>query len=158
MASPFDLARFTVVLLDMNGTVMFGGDRFGPGQDFAATYRALGGRRLAADVVQGTIAACYQTMGAIYEDPARCDSFPRVSETLRELPIGRDLSDGELELLERVIATHELGRIPDAYARAITRLAAGHRLGLVANILSRKGPWLEEFARAGVLDRFATTV
>src|SRR2546422_4061558 len=30
VASPPDLARFTVVLLDMNGTVMFGGDRFGP--------------------------------------------------------------------------------------------------------------------------------
>jgi FMN phosphatase YigB (HAD superfamily) len=118
----------------------------------------LGGRRLAPTVVQGTIAACYQTMGAIYEDPARCDSFPRVSETLRELATGRDLPEAELELLGRVIATHELGRIPDAYARAITRLAAAHRLGLVANILSPKGPWLEEFARAGVLQLFATTV
>ena len=33
------LSRFTVVLLDMNGTFMFGGDRFGAEQDFAATYR-----------------------------------------------------------------------------------------------------------------------
>jgi FMN phosphatase YigB (HAD superfamily) len=152
------LSRFPVVLLDMNGTVMFGGDRFGPEQDFAATYRALGGRRLAAGMVQETIAACYATMGAIYEDPARCDSFPTVSDTLRALPAGRDLPEAELELLERAIAQHELGRIPDAYARAITRLAAAHRLGLVANILSRKRPWLEEFERAGVLHHFATTV
>ena len=28
----------------------------------------------------------------------------------------------------------------------------------MANILSRKGPWLDEFARAGVLELFATTV
>jgi len=152
------LSRFTVVLLDMNGTLMFGGDRFGAEQDFAATYRALGGRRLAADVVQATIAACYATMGAIYEDPSRCDSFPRVSDTLREIPAAHDLPEAELELLERVIAQHELGRIPDAYARAITRLAATHRLGLIANILSGKGPWLREFARAGVLHLFATTV
>jgi len=152
------LSRFTVVLLDMNGTVMFGGDRFGPEQDFAATYRVLGGGRLAANVVQGIIAACYATMGAIYEDPARCDSFPTVLETLRALPAGRDLPEAELELLERVIAQHELGSIPLAYARAITRLAATHRLGLVANILSRKGLWLEEFERAGVLHHFATTV
>src|SRR5438067_1149934 len=123
----------------MNGTLLFGGDRFGPEQDYVATYRALGGRRLAAGVVQGTIAACYETMGAIYEDPARCDSFPQVLETLRELPAGRDLPEAELQLLERVIAAHELGRIPDTYAQAITRLAATHRLGLVANILSRKG-------------------
>src|SRR5207245_10529294 len=73
-------------------------------------------------------------------------------------PAGPDLPDAEFDLVERVVGTQEVGRIPDAYARAITRLAAGHRLGLVANILSRKGLWLEEFARAGVLDRFATTV
>ena len=158
MASPPVLSRFTVVLLDMNGTVMFGGDRFGPEQDFAATYRVLGGGRLAANVVQGIIAACYATMGAIYEDPARCDSFPTVLDTLRALPAGRDLPEAELELLERVIAQHELGSIPLAYARAITRLAATHRLGLVANILSRKGLWLDEFERAGVLHHFATTV
>jgi hypothetical protein len=42
------LSRFTVVLLDMNGTFMFGGDRFGPEQNYADTYHALGGRRLAA--------------------------------------------------------------------------------------------------------------
>lgn len=158
MAAPPVLSRFAVVLLDMNGTLMFGGDRFGPEQDFAATYRALGGRRLEPDVVQETIATCYATMGAIYEDPARCDTFPTVLETLRELSAGRDLPAAELGLLERVIATHELGRIPDAYALAIQRLAAAHRLGLVANVLSRKGPWLGEFARAGVLHHFVTTV
>src|SRR5256885_17212310 len=97
-------------------------------------------------------------MGAIYEDPARCDSFPRVSDTLREIPAGRNLPEAELELLERVIAEHELGRIPDAYARAITRLAATHRLGLIANILSGKGPLLRAFAPAGVLHLVATTV
>ena len=35
--------RFPVVLLDMNGTFMFDGDRFGPGESYAATCRALGG-------------------------------------------------------------------------------------------------------------------
>ncbi len=35
------------VLLDMNGTFMFQGDRFGTDQDYAATYRTLGGRQLA---------------------------------------------------------------------------------------------------------------
>ena len=55
------LARFTVVLLDMNGTFMFGGDRFGPEQDFAATYHALGGRRLAAQVVQDGVLNLFAT-------------------------------------------------------------------------------------------------
>src|SRR5947199_491068 len=152
------LSRFTVVLLDMNGTFMFGGDRFGPEQDFAATYHALGGRRLAAQVVHDAVLACFETLGVIYDDSARCDSFPAVLDTLRDLPMTRNLSENELKLLERVIAEHELGTVPDTYARALQRLAATHRLGVIANIISRKEPWLSEFARAGVLNLFATTV
>ncbi len=158
MVPPGTLSRYAGVLLDMNGTFMFGGDRFGPEQDYAATYRALGGRQLAAGVVQGTITACFETMGAIYDDPARCDSFPHVLDTLRDLPTARHLPEGELKLLERVIAEHELGRVSDTYALALKRLAATHRLGLVANILSPKDLWLDEFARAGVLNLFATLV
>ena len=152
------LSRFTVVLLDMNGTFMFGGDRFGPEQDFAATYRALGGRHLPARVVQDGVLACFETLGVIYDDSARCDAFPAVLETLRDLPTTRHLPENELQLLERVIADHELGTVPDTYARALKRLAATHRLGVIANIISRKEPWLREFARAGVLSLFATTV
>jgi len=152
------LSRFTVVLLDMNGTFMFGGDRFGPEQDFAATYHALGGRQLPARVVQDGVLACFETLGVIYEDSAHCDSFPAVLETLRDLPTTRHLPENELKLLERVIADHELGTVPDTYARALKRLAATHRLGVIANIISRKEPWLSEFARAGVLHLFATTV
>ena len=152
------LSRFAVVLLDMNGTFMFGGDRFDPQEDFAATYNAVGGRRLAAEVVQDSVSACFETLGVIYEDPARCDSFPAVSDTLRELPITRNLPESELSFLERVIAEHELGTVSDAYARGLRRLAATHRLGVIANIISRKQPWLNEFARAGVLNLFTTTV
>src|SRR5438094_9055623 len=152
------LSRYTGVLLDMNGTFMFGGDRFGPEQDFAATYHALGGRRLAAQVVQDGVLACFATLGVIYDDSARCDSFPGVLETLRDLPTTRNLPESELQFLERVIADHELGTVPDTYARALKRLAATHRLGVIANIISRKEPWLREFARAGVLSLFATTV
>jgi HAD superfamily hydrolase (TIGR01549 family) len=152
------LSRFTVVLLDMNGTFMFGGDRFGPEQDFAATYHALGGRRLPARVVQDGVLACVETLGVIYDDSARCDSFPAVLDTLRDLPTTRNLPENELNLLERVIAKHELGTVSDTYALALKRLAATHRLGVIANIISRKEPWLSEFARAGVLNLFATTV
>ena len=39
------LDRFAALLLDMNGTCMFGHDRFGPDQDYVATYRSHGGIR-----------------------------------------------------------------------------------------------------------------
>ena len=158
MATPDILSRFGAVLLDMNGTLMFGGDRFGPDQDYAATYRSLGGSRLAPEVVQAAIPACYEIMERIYNDPARCDSFPRVLDTLRTLPQAKGFDERELKLLEDVIARHERGQVPDSYAIALRSLARSHPLGLVANILSRKDLWLEEFRRAGVLDRFVVTV
>ena len=157
-ATPDILSRFAAVLLDMNGTLMFGGDRFGPDQDYAATYRTLGASRLAPEVVQEIVAACYDTMERIYNDPTRCDSFPPVLDTLRTLPQAQGLDDRELKLLERVVAQHERGQVPDPYAVSLRSLARSHPLGLVANILSRKDLWLEEFRRAGVLDLFVVTV
>lgn len=151
------VSRFRAVLLDMNGTFLFEGDRFGPGQDYAATYRDLGGSRLSPEVVHKTIQTCYDTLEVIYNDPGRSDSFPQVLDTLRTMPAARGLPS-ELVLLERVIAQHEVGRVPDAYAACVRRLAGTHVLGVVANILSRKDLWLQELARAGVLDRFAVTV
>lgn len=155
---PDILPRFAAVLLDMNGTFMFGEDGFGPNQDYAATYRALGGRRLTPGAVREAVTACTETLQAIYDDPARCDSFPQVQDTLRALPAARRLPDEELTLLEGVIAHHELGQVPDEYAQALQRLARTHRLGVVANVWSRKEPYQEELARAGVLDLFAVTI
>jgi FMN phosphatase YigB (HAD superfamily) len=158
VVAPEILSRFATILLDMNGTFMFDGDRFGPDQDYAATYDTLGGRRLADQVVQEAISVCCGTLETIYNDAERSDSFPQVLDTLRALPVARGLREAELKLLARVIAQHELGRVPEPYAVALRKLARTHRLGLVANIWSRKDLYLQALTRAGVLDLFATTV
>jgi FMN phosphatase YigB (HAD superfamily) len=158
VVAPEILSRFAAVLLDMNGTFMFDEDRFGPDQDYAATYQALAGRRLAAQVVHEAITACCETLETMYNDPERRDSFPQVLDTLHRQPTAASLPEAELKLLERVIARHELGRVPDAYAVALRGLARTHRLGLIANIWSRKDLWLQELSRAGVLDLFVITV
>src|SRR2546430_14070824 len=80
------LSRFGAVLLDMNGTLMFGGDRFGAEQDYAATYRSLGGSRLETEGVQAAITARYVITERIYNHPAPGESFPRGVETLRTMP------------------------------------------------------------------------
>lgn len=152
------LDRYEALLLDMNGTFMFGEDRFGPDQDYHSTYRTLGGAQLTSDAVRRAVADCYARMGVVYEDPARADSFPQVREVLAESPACAGLPAAEVELIEGIIAWHELGRIPDDYAAALRRLAATHRLGVVANVWSRKSPWLGELRRAGVLDLFAVVV
>jgi hypothetical protein len=37
------LDRFTTLLLDMNGTFMFNGDRFSQERDYSSVYHQLGG-------------------------------------------------------------------------------------------------------------------
>ncbi len=152
------LRRYSALLLDMNGTFMFGHDRFGPDQDYHATYSALGGRRLGRLAVQGAITSCYQTLETIYNNALCFDSFPQVRDQLRTLPETRDLPETELALLEEVVASHELGRVPEEYSETLRLLGRTHRLGLVTNIWSPKRSFLEELSRAGVLDLFAVTV
>ncbi len=141
----------------MNSTFMFGEDRFGPEHDYAATYQNFGGH-LPSERARHIIEACYNRLDALYPDPAYHDRFPTVAETLRALPEASGLSEEELTRLEDAFAAHELGRIPAKYAAALERLASSHRLGLVADVWSQKGPWLEEFRRVGVLDLFEVMV
>jgi hypothetical protein len=65
------LDRLRIVLLDLNRIFLFGEDRFGPGEDFAATYRSAGGRALEPQQVERAIRTCYRRMEADYENPAR---------------------------------------------------------------------------------------
>ncbi|MEM9664749.1 MAG: HAD family hydrolase [Bacteroidota bacterium] len=141
----------------MNSTFMFGEDRFGPEQDYAATYQALGGR-LPAERVQALIGACYEHLYAQYLSPAHHERFRTLREAWRALPSTHDLPNVELERLEQTFAAHELGHVPAVYAAALQRLAVTHRLGLVADIWAPKEPWLAELRRAGVLEVFETTV
>jgi FMN phosphatase YigB (HAD superfamily) len=150
------LDGYRVVLLDLNGTLMFSGDRFGPGEDFHASYRSLGGSALSPVQVEAAVRSCYARMAADYEDPTRHDDFPQVAEVLRAAAPG--LPQAEIGLLDRTFAAHELGRVPDAHAEFLRRLGGTHRLGLVANVWAGKGPWLAELERAGVLGLFGSLI
>lgn len=146
------LDRFKVILLDMNGTFMFGQDRFGPGENFGATYRGLGGKVLADVQVERVVRTTFNRMESDYENPAKYDDFPQVADVLRSLH--QWLPGDEIDLIEEVMAVHELGQVSDAYAACLRRLAGTHRLGLVANIWSKKDRWLNELERARVLGLF----
>lgn len=152
------LDRFSAVLLDLNGTFMFGQDRFGPDQDYHSTYRGLDGERLGSGEVRAAIDACIFQLNRRYQDPACRDAFPSVEEVLEELPATSRLPFAERALLERVIAEHEVGRIPAEYAAVLERLARTHRLGLVSNIWSRKETYLAELRRSGALELFAALI
>ncbi|HMB91140.1 MAG TPA: HAD-IA family hydrolase [Rhodothermales bacterium] len=152
------LAPFRVVLLDMNRTFMFGEDRFGPDEDFAATYRNMGGKEQDDDAVNQAVRACVASMTVIYEDPERSDSFPQVIDTVRQLPETEGWSEVEIQRLDRVITRHELGTVPPAYAALLKRMAVTHELGVVSNIWGNKTLWLEEMERAGIRVLFKSLI
>ncbi|HEY0109649.1 MAG TPA: HAD family hydrolase, partial [Fibrella sp.] len=58
--------RFDVLLLDLMDTLMFGGNRFSDEQDYAQTYRQLGGTYHSGKEVQWVIQQVYDTMNEHY--------------------------------------------------------------------------------------------
>ncbi len=152
------LRPFAAILLDLNGTFMFGHDRFGPDQDYLATYREFGGRLLKADDLRMSMDACFAKLDRFYRDSVYYNCFPSVADVLTTLPETDGLPPGELFLIERVIAAHEAGRIPDEYVAAVRTLAETHRLGIVSNIWSRKDRYVAELDRVGLLDQFGAVV
>jgi putative hydrolase of the HAD superfamily len=152
------LNRFAAILLDVNSTFMFGEDRYGPEHDYFATYGSLGGSTLDQARVRQAVDACIAYMKSIYADPDRCDSFPQVGEVLAELLDTRGYPASERQLLEQVIAAHEVGHVPPEYSKALQTLARTHRLGIVSNIWSKKDLYVSELERVQVLNLFDVIV
>lgn len=147
--------RYKALLLDMNGTFMFGHDRFGPTEDFFSTYLAMGSGCLSPDEVKQAVLSVYRRMSADYSNPGRVDDFPSVAESFaRHARVPED----EAVLLERVFAAHERGRVPEPFANCVRRLAARHAIGVVSNIWARKEIWLSHFEEIGIAGVWRTMV
>jgi len=150
--------QFDVILLDMARTFMFNIDRFFGEEDFAATYRQIGGETLSDDDVRQIIRSLFSAISRDYQDPRFMSRFPPVRQYLQALSSAQSLPSHELDLLEWVFALHEVGEIPPSHAQALRKLRQTHRLGVVSDIWSRKDLFLQEFERAGVLELFDAIV
>jgi putative hydrolase of the HAD superfamily len=150
--------RFEVILLDLMGTFMFGGDRFSEEEDYAATYRKLGGSTLSAEQIDAVITEVSRRMSVDYGNPDLYECFPPASDYVGRVLSENDLPEGELRLLENVFALHETGVIPQEHAAIIFQLSQTHRLGVVSNIWCRSQSFLEEFGRSGVRHLFEVAV
>jgi putative hydrolase of the HAD superfamily len=149
------LDKFSVLLLDMNGTFMFGHDRFGPDQDYFATYQAVGGRiRDRAQLLRIMKVSCEGLLAA-YSSAERFDDFPTLAEAFLEYGAAEE---SELPELEQVFAAHELGYIPIAHRRFLREAAQSHHLGVVSNICAKPEPWLTVFRDSELLSAFKTLV
>jgi putative hydrolase of the HAD superfamily len=147
--------RFQALVFDMNGTFMFGGDRFGPEQDYFGTYRASGGDRLARDTVHTAVTATIDGLGAVYGDLAAEKLFPSLREAVCRYAgvVGEDAV-----AIENIIATHECGRIPEWSAAVLRTLSTTHRLAVVSDLWALPEHWNSEFDRAGMDGVFETRV
>ena len=76
------LDQYRVVLLDMHGTFMFDIDRFGPEQDYAATYRRLGGTQLDDRAVNQLLTDWFAILLRHYDSDQFEDCFPSLTELL----------------------------------------------------------------------------
>ncbi len=150
--------QFTVILLDLHGTFMFGGDRFSKTEDFGLTYRELGGRALGDDEVRRLVLEVCAAMEQAYADPRYDEHFPAVRHCIEHIARPQSLPEREVGLLECVIARHEVGVIPNACVAALRELAKTHRLGIVSNIWSPRDLYVQELERAGICDLFDVIV
>jgi FMN phosphatase YigB (HAD superfamily) len=149
---------FDVLMIDLNGTFMFGQDRFGRNENYHRTYIDLGGGTLNASQIHNLVSEVFIFMNQLYKDPENYDAFPQITQVLIDLFMKTELPVNERILLEQVIARHEIGVIADKEVAALKALAKTYRLILVSNIWSRKELWIDYFREKQIADIFSGIV
>ncbi|MBV6622932.1 MAG: HAD family hydrolase [Rivularia sp. (in: Bacteria)] len=150
--------KFDVIILDVGHTFMFGGYRFFNTENFAATYRSLGGILLTDELVNEIIFTLSRKIKTDGKNPAYYECLPSVISYLQKHPQASSLPASELNLLEPVFATHEVGVISQNHVEVLHKLRKTHRLGIISNIWSKKDIFIKEFDRVGIRDLFEIIV
>ena len=139
----------------MNGTFMFGEDRFGDSEDFSVYYLKIGGT-LPQSEINRIVRAVHGYLEARYPDESYRHNFPSVESAIREV-VDADIDRVEIEKIVDTFAFHELGYIPRDYAAALHKLRQRFALAAVIDIWSPKAAWLNTFERAGIAGLFSAT-
>ncbi|MCG7982301.1 MAG: HAD family hydrolase [Candidatus Thiodiazotropha lotti] len=140
------------ILLDMNGTFMFGEDRFGNNEDYSEYYHEMGGK-LDKHSINRLIATIYAYLDVRYPDERYRDNFPTVKEAISAVA-DFYLSRSEVDRIISTFSFHEHGHIPDQYVEALLALAGKFTLAAVIDIWAPKERWLRTFSDRGIDDLF----
>ncbi len=140
------------LLLDMNGTFMFGEDRFGSSEDFSVHYSRIGGK-LAPEKINGLVRGMYDFLDARYIDENYRHSFPSVEQALFSTS-DETFDDDEVQRIVDTFAHHELGCIPSPYAHALHTLKQRFVLGAVIDVWAPKAAWIDAFRQSGIDEIF----
>ena len=147
------LTNKRAILLDMNGTFMFGEDRFGSNEDFSKYYRNLNGQ-LPDALVNEIIRKAYMYLDIRYTMVEYREKFPSVRAAILNT-CKANLPEIELCKLIDTFAFHELGYIPQEYQQTLRRLAEYYVLAAVIDIWSSKVYWLNTFNQLGIAHVFS---
>ena len=154
-AKPPDIAGYRAVLFDMNGTFMFGGDRFDPQQDYYTSYRAVGGGGLSFADVQSAVSACYAAFLRDYEDPRLVECFPSLANFITT---HSGVPASEHAAIAMTIARHEVGKVPAWAALALRSVAEKSAIAIVSNVWAPSHCWKEELVASGIAPILATAI
>ncbi|RLW71454.1 MAG: hypothetical protein B6D71_02045 [gamma proteobacterium symbiont of Stewartia floridana] len=136
------------ILLDMNGTFMFGEDRFGSDEDYSEYYHGIGGE-LEKCSINRLIAKVYAYLDLRYPDQRYRDNFPSVKEAISAVA-DLSLSHSEIDRIINTFSFHEHGHIPQQYVETLLALAGRFTLAAVIDIWAPKERWLTTFSDRGI--------
>ncbi|MGD8977332.1 MAG: HAD family hydrolase [Gammaproteobacteria bacterium] len=148
------LDRYDALVFDLNGTLAEDFDRFGPGQDYAATYRRLGSGSLMPDEVGELVESLMARLLERYES-GPVDPFPNFTDFLADTV---DLPRDEWERIEELVAFHEMGSISRERVESLRILAGSHRLALVSDLWAPSGLYRRYLETSGVSSVFRSMV
>ncbi len=148
-------AEKSALLLDMNGTFMFGHDRFDATEDFSVHHKNIGGTLPAAEINR-VIRAAYQFLDRRYTDELFRDNFPSIRDAINAVK-RRDLSEKEICMIIDTFSFHELGYISDEYMDVLLKLRERFELSAVIDIWSPKKNWVEMFESRGINKLFSAS-
>ncbi len=137
----------------MNGTFMFGEDRFSEQEDFSAYYKSIGGG-LDGDRVNSLIRQAYEFLDERYPDERFRNCFPTLHEAIANCS-KTNLSDTEKQKIVETFSYHEHGDIAEEYISALKRLKERFTLSLVVDIWAPKEMWVSTFKRLGIWRHFS---
>ena len=145
----------SALLLDMNGTFMFGEDNFGIYEDFSKYYHKIGGR-LSKEDANSVIRSAYSYLDKRYPDEKYRHSFPTVEDTIRNA-LDKSLPEEEISKLVDTFAQHEIGNIPSEYIDVLHRLSKKYQLAVVIDIWAPKEQWLKLFEESDINKLFSAS-
>ncbi len=145
---------FDILLFDMGKTFMFDGDIFNNGQDYEATYRSFGGKKLTNTILHEVIYYIYGTLLTRSRDEKFIDDMITVEELIESDEYFNAYSAEDKILLERTFAAHECGVVPESCKNTLMELSRFHKLGVISNVWCKSEYFKKQLKKDGVFNLF----